>query len=383
MNKPSIALLCGLLCDKEIWREVKASMDDVADFRVFNFPDFTSIGAMADHVLASMPQRFAVAGHSMGGRVALEIVRRRAERIAGIALLNTGTHPAATHEPASRGKLVALARDRGMEALAAEWLPPLMREAKDAANAVGLRLAAMVKRSSPESFAAQIQALLGRPDASGVLAGVRVPVLLLSGRQDRWLPPAQHTAMRRACPGADLVILEDAGHMAPIEQPMAVASALADWYARVGAAEAARVTLTDVDRFLIGDACTRQINTYARLNDAGDFAAVSRLFTEDGVLIRPANPDQPARGRAEILESFVSRPVRVTLHFVTNVEITVESVARAHASSAILLLGREPAGDLTAIATTAVGRFDDVLKKVGKDWLFAERRGYIVMKNPV
>ena len=190
---------------------------------------------MAEHVLASLQGRFAVAGHSMGGRVALEIVRRSERRVTGIALLNTGVHPPAAHETASRGRLVSLARSDGMTALAADWLPPMLSQTDPVRADVRARLVAMVERFSPASFAAQIRALLTRPDAAEVLARLEIPTLLLSAAGDVWSPPAQHEAMRGLCPRAELIIVPAAGHMLPIEQPGAVAAALDSWLARVGA----------------------------------------------------------------------------------------------------------------------------------------------------
>jgi pimeloyl-ACP methyl ester carboxylesterase len=87
----------------------------------------------------------------------------------------------------------------------------------------------MVERATADSFAAQQAALLDRPDGASVLASIDVPVLLASGRADQWSPLAQHEDMRRLNPAARLVAIEDAGHMAPIEQPAAVAAALREW----------------------------------------------------------------------------------------------------------------------------------------------------------
>jgi pimeloyl-ACP methyl ester carboxylesterase len=233
-RRPVLALLSGLLCDEDIWRDVIASMAVGTDIRVFSFPNFSSISDMAGHVLASLPGRFAVAGHSMGGRVALEVVSRGESRVTGIALLNTGVHPPASHESSSRGRLVRLAFTDGMTALAAEWLPPMLSNAGPVRPELQARLVAMVERSSPESFAAQVRAILTRPDAAAVLATLQIPTLLLSGIGDAWSPPAQHEAMRALCPRAELIIVPDAGHMAPLEQPIAVAAALDAWLSRIG-----------------------------------------------------------------------------------------------------------------------------------------------------
>ncbi len=212
---PPLLLLCGLLCDETVWGDIPRRLVDVADVRILSFQGFTSVFAMADHVLRTAPARFAVAGHSMGGRVALELVRRAPRRVAGIALLNSGVHPARAGEAQSRGQLVQLARAEGMRALAAAWLPPMMGAPPERVAVLMPRLIKMVERSTPDGFAGQIDALL------------------LSGTNDNWSTLAQHKEMQRGVAHATLVQIEDAGHMAPAEQPAAVANALRSWLALI------------------------------------------------------------------------------------------------------------------------------------------------------
>ncbi len=231
--KQPLLLLSGLLCDETIWADIPERLGDRADVRVMSFRGFSSISAMAEHVLAMAPERFAVAGHSMGGRVALEVLRSASRRVSGLALLNTGVHTVRDGETQSRGRLLRLAYERGMSALAAEWLPPMM--AVGSARNVDLmpRLVAMVERSTPESYAGQINALLHRPEALSVLPMIGVPTLLLSGSEDTWSPISQHETMRRRIPHATLFEIHGAGHMAPIERPDAVALALREWLADI------------------------------------------------------------------------------------------------------------------------------------------------------
>jgi pimeloyl-ACP methyl ester carboxylesterase len=171
----------------------------------------------------------------MGGRVALEMVRQSPERIAGLALLNTGVHAVRPGEADGRQRLLKLSREQGMAALAAAWLPPMMGAPPERQAQVMPELVAMVMRQTPARFAAQVSALLGRPDAESVLATVRVPTLLVSGTADNWSPLAQHEQMRRQLPQATLVAIEGAGHMAPAEQPAAVAQALLSWLGTLSA----------------------------------------------------------------------------------------------------------------------------------------------------
>jgi pimeloyl-ACP methyl ester carboxylesterase len=223
-----LLLLSGLLSDDTPWIDVATRLSAACPVRIISFANCSSLGEMAERVLLKAPERFAVAGHSMGGRVALEVWRRAPERITALGLLNTGAFPRRPEETASRARLVKIAREQGMTALAAEWLPPMMARAATttAEAAVMQRLTSMVEGQTPESFAAQIQALLHRPDAEPLLPTIRVPTLLLSGSEDKWSPVSQHVYMQRLIRGSVLVEVADAGHMAPIEQPDAVANAL-------------------------------------------------------------------------------------------------------------------------------------------------------------
>lgn len=226
--KQPLLLLSGLLCDETVWADIPERLADVAEVRILSFGGFSSIAAMAEHVLAVAPERFALAGHSMGGRVALEAMRSARSRITGLALLNTGVHTVRDGEPQSRGRLLRLAYEKGMSALAAEWLPPMMAGGARSAELLP-RLAAMIERSTPDVYAGQINALLNRPDALPVLPEIQVPTLLLSGSEDTWSPVSQHETMRRRIPHATLFEIHAAGHMAPFERPDAVAVALREW----------------------------------------------------------------------------------------------------------------------------------------------------------
>ncbi|MCC8535423.1 alpha/beta fold hydrolase [Xanthomonas axonopodis pv. poinsettiicola] len=227
--KPTVLLLCGLLCDATIWQPQHEGLGDLADVQVLDFAGFDSIAQMAAHALALAPPQFALAGHSMGGRVALEIMRQAPERVTQLALLDTGTAPRREGEREERQALVDLAQTQGMHALALTWLPPMLHPARVADANLMERLVAMVRRQRVQSFAGQVTALLERPDAAPVLAQIRCPTLLGVGRQDAWSPLARHQDMARQIPGARLVVFEDSGHMAPVEAPVAVTAALRDW----------------------------------------------------------------------------------------------------------------------------------------------------------
>jgi len=226
--KPVLYLLCGLLCDHTVWRHQIAGLSDIADIRAIAFAEDDRIEAMAARVLRAAPARFALAGHSMGARVALEVVRQAPERVQRLALLDTGIHTPRPGEREQRLRLVDLASSQSMRALAAQWLPPMLHPAHAALGVSG-ELVEMVARMDVERFVRQIEALLHRPDPAPVLDALHCPVLVGVGAEDRWSPPSQHQEIARRIHGARLKIFPNAGHMAPFEAPAAVTSALRKW----------------------------------------------------------------------------------------------------------------------------------------------------------
>lgn len=233
-DRPTLLLLPGLLCDRASWAPVFPFLEPHATCRVPDYSAEASLEAMAERVLADAPVRFALAGHSMGGRVALEVLRRAPERVERLALLDTGyrSRPdgsAGEDERARRHALLALARAQGMRAMGREWMRAMVHPARLADDALVEAILAMIERQTPERYAGQIEALLARPDVTALLRSIRVPTLVACGRQDAWAPLAQHEEIAALVPGCRLEAFEDCGHMAPMEQPRAVAAALAAW----------------------------------------------------------------------------------------------------------------------------------------------------------
>ena len=226
----TLFLLPGLLCDQRVWLHQQQGLRDVVDIRIPDFRHYDSLDAMADAVLATAPAQFSVAGHSMGGRVALAILNKAPERIRKLGLLNTGLHPPAQGEAAKRQVLIDLAASAGMAAMARSWAPPMVHPARHADAAFMQRIYDMVESYSLECFKNQIRALLGRPDAAPFLAKAPHGALVLCGREDVWSPPAQHEAIARALPDHPPVTLIDhCSHMSLMEQPEAVTAAMRQW----------------------------------------------------------------------------------------------------------------------------------------------------------
>ena len=228
--KEALLLLPGLLCDATVWRHQLAALSDDYAVKAADGLVGDSISAMAAKLLDQAPPRLSVAGHSMGARVALEMIRMAPERIDRLALLDTGVHPVREGEPARRQILVDLAFRDGMRALAEQWLPPMVHAPNFAAGSELRRaLFAMVERMSPELHCDQIHALLTRPPAESVLSAIQCPTLIGVGEFDAWSPLEAHREMKNRIANARLVVFTDSGHMAPMEAPGAVTEALRDW----------------------------------------------------------------------------------------------------------------------------------------------------------
>lgn len=238
MTPHTLLLVPGLMCDHAVWAPVLPLLSQDRVCIVVDHGQADSLPAMAQQILATAPPVFAVAGHSMGARVALEVARLAPERVRGLALLSTGytarpAGQAGEDEATKRQALLNLAREQGLRAMARVWLqgmlPPDRLTDPDLVEAC----LAMFDRKTVGIFAAQIRALLSRPDASEVLRGVGVPTLVLCGRLDSWAPPVQHQAMQALVDGAVLDVLDNAGHMVPMERPQAVADAMLRWLDRL------------------------------------------------------------------------------------------------------------------------------------------------------
>lgn len=232
---PHLLLLPGLACDADVWQDQSRALSKITTVTVADYGASDSIAKMAEVALSGAPDRFALAGHSMGGRVAFEIMRSAPNRVAGLALLDTAYRPfaggdAGDREIAARNALLDVARTKGTRAMAEFWIPNIIHPARIADKALTNAIAEMMGRKSPEIFAAQIKALLERPDAAPVLSTIRCPTLVLCGREDAWSPLVAHCEIAAAIPNSNLAIIERCGHMSPMERPPEVTAALTAWF---------------------------------------------------------------------------------------------------------------------------------------------------------
>jgi len=228
-DRVPLALLPGLLCDAALWRPQVEALSDIAEPWVADFTTQDSIAAMADSVLAAMPPRFALAGLSMGGYVALEVIARAPERIERLALLDTRHRRDDEETTARRRGLIELAEKGQFKGVTPRILPLFIHEARLADAELTGTVTAMAERVGKDAFVSQQRAIIGRRDHAATLVGIRVPTLVVCGRQDALTPLADSQAMAAGIAGARLVVIEDCGHLSSLERPAEVNAALRRW----------------------------------------------------------------------------------------------------------------------------------------------------------
>jgi pimeloyl-ACP methyl ester carboxylesterase len=225
-----LLLLPGLLCDARVWPRELLSLDRPI-VAPMGYGDASTLSDMAERVLETAPARFSLLGHSMGARVALEIVRRAPERVERLALVSTGVHMLRPGEANSRHALLDIGLAEGPEALVDRWLPPMVAPSRRPDEALLTPLRAMCVQAGVETYTTQITALLHRPEVESLLPRITCPTLVLVGSEDQWSPPDQHRAIAAVIPDAVLKIINGSGHMLPAEAPEAFVAAITDWLA--------------------------------------------------------------------------------------------------------------------------------------------------------
>jgi len=231
--KTSLLLLPGLLCDARLFAPQVHALSDIASPVVADLTGADTIGALAASAIARMPAgRFAVAGLSMGGYVALEVMRQVPERVSGLALLNTNARPDSPESTANRHRLMALA-DKDFPAVNTTLVPKLLHPDHLGNSALVKVLDDMAAAIGVEGFKRQQRAIIGRIDSRAHLGSIRVPAMVLAAREDAIMPFEVSEEMAKGIPGAVLEVVEHCGHISSLEQPEAVSARLRAWMPRI------------------------------------------------------------------------------------------------------------------------------------------------------
>jgi pimeloyl-ACP methyl ester carboxylesterase len=226
-----LVLLPGLMCDARLWSHPFLALNDTRAIMVAPLTGATSVGALAQAVLEAAPRRFALAGHGLGGVVAMEMLSRAPDRVTRIALFDTSPLAETPQDAAAREPRIIGAQNGRLDEVLREEVPPAALAPGPGRIEVGQTMLDMGRSLGADTFVAQSRAMQRRPDQQKTLRDCRVPALVLCGAHDSVFPVRRHETMAELIPGAVLKVIEDAGHLPPLEQPDATTEALREWLA--------------------------------------------------------------------------------------------------------------------------------------------------------
>ncbi|TBW33865.1 alpha/beta fold hydrolase [Siculibacillus lacustris] len=231
MTASALLLVPGLNCTAALWRSQIAPLSALCPVGVADHRGVDTMGGIAAAILAVAPPRFALAGLSMGGYVALEIWRTAPERVERLALLDTQARPDGPDAAENRRRQIAIAESGGFARIADLQLPKLLAPAHQGDPDLVAVVRAMAADTGAEAFVRQQRAILGRIDSRPTLATITCPTTVVVGAEDALTPPDLAREMVAAIPGASLEIIDGAGHLSPLEAPDAVTAVLRAWLA--------------------------------------------------------------------------------------------------------------------------------------------------------
>jgi pimeloyl-ACP methyl ester carboxylesterase len=229
VKKTDLVLLPGLLCDRALWQAQIDDLSDIAEPRVADLSHDDSMTAMAQRVLAKAPEHFALAGLSMGGYVAQEIMRQAPERVSRLALLDTAARADTEEQIARRRGLIELAEKGEFKGVTPRLLPLFLHPNRLGDEALVGAVMAMTERVGKDAFLRQQRAIMGRPDSRPSLPAIKCPTLVLCGRQDQLTPLELHEEIAGLIRGARLEIVEECGHLSTMERPWEASVLLRQW----------------------------------------------------------------------------------------------------------------------------------------------------------
>lgn len=224
-----LVLVPGLLCTEDLYRDQIDGLADIARAQVADHGGAETIAGVAHAVLAAAPERFALCGLSMGGYVALEIMRQAPARVQRLALLDTAATPDTPQQTEARLKRIARAEDGQLEQVAAELWPVFVHPSRVEDDALRARYDAMVRDTGAKRFVRQMRAIMSRPDSRPHLSAIARKTLVLVGEADRVTPPAESQTIADGIAFSELVVVAGSGHLSTMERPEAVNAALRAW----------------------------------------------------------------------------------------------------------------------------------------------------------
>jgi pimeloyl-ACP methyl ester carboxylesterase len=228
-NSMPILLVPGLVSSPRIYAPVLPELWRFGPVTVANHIRDDHMALIARRILAEAPPRFALAGHSMGGYIAFEIMRQAPERVAKLALLNTQARPDTPDATARRRTMMARAKGGEYRAVLDELFSGFVHPSRRADADLRRLVHDMGGDIGVKGFVRQQEAIISRPDSRPILAAIKCPTLVLSGDEDNTIPNRLSVEMANNIHNARLVILADCGHLPQVEQPQATTDALVEW----------------------------------------------------------------------------------------------------------------------------------------------------------
>jgi len=229
--KAPLLLLPGLLCDEELWRYQIKALKGLADCQVPDLTRFDNMNMLAQGVLAMAPPQFALAGLSMGGYVAFEIMRQAPERVTKLCLLDTSARPDTPEQTEKRQALINMCHVGQFKGVTPRLLPMLINSTRLKDKELTDVIFGMAGRVGRDAFIRQQTAIMNRPDSRPLLSLIHCPTQIICGHQDMLTPPDIAREIAAGIKGARMDIIEDCGHLSPLEQPEKVSAIMKGWLA--------------------------------------------------------------------------------------------------------------------------------------------------------
>ncbi|MEH6402048.1 MAG: alpha/beta hydrolase [Sneathiella sp.] len=229
-EKHPLILVPGLLCTSDLWRDQIQALSDIAEIEIPTHHLDDNIEAIADRILETAPNQFALAGLSMGGYVALEIILRAPERVSHLALIDTRADADTAKERQKRQDFINLVeRGRVFKGVTESLLPMLIHPSRFKEDILTQRIYQMAEDIGKEGFIRQEIAIMNRKDRWAELSQIDCPTLVLSGNEDALIPAIHQEKMASAIPDAEFHIIPECGHLPSMERPFETNTIMREW----------------------------------------------------------------------------------------------------------------------------------------------------------